>query len=167
MNFFVDLAWLSKICVLLMTFTLMIQLSLQLHLGLRSKSSLQLWIWQRKQLQIGSKENRLPADRPRTKSVMFGSTRNRSKRSLDKQVINITLPGSHSCVTLVKSQKLLGVIFDDDMTLDKHVESLGKKLLKRIGLLKRIKNCLAHQESVNFYITMIKSVLMCRSFIWT
>ena len=51
-------------------------------------------------------------------------------------------------ITQVKSQKLLGVILDQNLTFKEHVESLGKKLSKRISLFKRIKNVLPHESEL-------------------
>ena len=69
-------------------------------------------------------------------------------------------------ITQVKSQKLLGVILDQNLTFKEHVESLGKKLSKRISLFKRIKNVYCDTR-VNYYTATIKPVLMYGSSIWT
>lgn len=112
-------------------------------------------------------ENRLSINQSKTKSVLFASKRIRSKMPPNNQDLNITLPGSDTPITQVKSQKLLGVTLDQDLTFDDHVESLGKKLSKRIGLLKRIKNCLPYEERVSFYTATIKPALMYGSSVWT
>ena len=49
-----------------------------------------------------------------------------------------------------KSHKLLGVYFDQDLSFDEHIEQLCKKLAKRIGLLRSIRQYLPLNERILF-----------------
>ena len=44
---------------------------------------------------------------------------------------------------LVPSAKLLGLEIDSELSFTSHVEKLCKKLSQRIGVLKKIRSCLA------------------------
>ena len=49
-----------------------------------------------------------------------------------------------------RSHKLLGVYVDQDLSVDEHIEQLCKKLAKRIGLLRSIRQYLPLNERIFF-----------------
>ena len=51
-----------------------------------------------------------------------------------------------------RSHKLLGVYVDQDLSVDEHIEQLCKKLAKRIGLLRWIRQYLPLNERIFFFI---------------
>ena len=111
-------------------------------------------------------ENKLSIHDTKTKSALFASKRLRAKLSSD-DVVRISLPGASTPLETVNSHKPLGITLDQDLSFDDHLEDLCKKLSKRIGLLKRIKNCLPIEERLNFYTAIIKPVMMYGSSVWT
>ena len=108
-----------------------------------------------------SSENKLAINQYKTKMVLFASKRLRSKLQSHDQELNITLPGSDKPLSQVKSQKLLGVVLDQELNFDELIESLSKKVLKRIGLF------LPYEERINYYLASIRPIIMYGSSVWT
>ena len=65
------------------------------------------------------------------------------------------------------SHKLLGVYIDQDLSFNEHVEKLCKKLTKRIGLLRSIRQYLPLNERILFYNTTIKPVFLYGGAVWS
>ena len=58
-----------------------------------------------------------------------------------------------------------GVVLDEDLSFNEHVDALVKKISKRIGLPKS--SYLPYEERLNYYICTIKPLLMYGSSIWS
>ena len=67
----------------------------------------------------------------------------------------------------VTSQKLLGVIIDDKLSFDDHIEELYKKISQRIAVLKKIRCFMPLEQRMLYYNSMIKQVMLYGSSIWT
>ena len=65
------------------------------------------------------------------------------------------------------SHKLLGVYVDQDLSFSKHDEQLCKKLTKRIGLLRSMRQYLPLNERIVFYHTTIKPVFLYGGAVWS
>ena len=69
------------------------------------------------------------------------------------------------------SHKLLGIYVDQDLSFNEHVEQLCKKLIRRIGLLRSIRQYLPLNERVLFYSTTIffaaQSVFLYGGTVWS
>ena len=61
----------------------------------------------------------------------------------------------------------LGVTLDQDLSFNRQVEELCKKLAKRIGLLRHISHYLKRHQREIYYFTIIKPLLLYGSTIWT
>ena len=72
----------------------------------------------------------------------------------DHQLLRINIDGNQ--IEHVKSQKLLGVIIDDELSFDEHIDKLSGKLAQRIGLLKKMKNYLPLKERMAYYNATVK-----------
>ena len=79
---------------------------------------------------------------------------NINKRILDTQIDQV------SC------QKLLGVILDENLNYETHIDHLCKKLSKQLGLLKHISTYLKRRQRETYFNGVIKPTLMYRSVIW-
>ena len=66
-----------------------------------------------------------------------------------------------------RSHKLLGVYVDQDLSVDEHIEQLCKKLAKRIGLLRSIRQYLPLNERIFFYNPTVKSVFLYSGAVWS
>ena len=64
------------------------------------------------------------------------------------------------------NHKLLGVYVDQDLSFQKHIDYICKKLSQRIGLLRSIKHYLPFTERVLFYNAVIKPILMYGGSVW-
>lgn len=110
-------------------------------------------------------QNKLPLNSSKTKSMLFTGKRLMSKGSVECSQFQVTLEGTH--LKQVDNLKLLGLEIDKDLTFDKHIEVLSKKLSKRIAILNKIKSYLPRSERILFYNSMIKSIMMYCSTLWT
>ena len=66
-----------------------------------------------------------------------------------------------------RSHKLLGVYVDQDLSVDEHIEQLCKKLAKRIGLLRSVRQYLPLNERIFFYNPTVKSVFLYSGAVWS
>ncbi len=96
--------------------------------------------------------------------MLITGKRLKKKLVSDYESLRINLDGNK--IDQVKSQKLLGVILDDELSFDEHIDKLCSKLAQHIGLLKKIRNYLHLKEQIAYYNTTVKSVMMYRSNIW-
>ena len=69
-------------------------------------------------------------------------------------------------VEQVNSAKVLGVLLDDHLTWDQHVDRLSKTLNSRLSLLRRISPFLDFHSSLLFYTSCIHSQLAYCSTVW-
>ena len=67
----------------------------------------------------------------------------------------------------VKSQNVLGVIIDDELSFDEHIDKLTGKLAQRIALLKKMSYYLPLTERIAYYNTIVKSIMMYCSNVWS
>ena len=99
----------------------------------------------------------------KTKSMLVTSKRLHS--GLVDCKLEITASGTQ--IEQVHTKKLLGLVLDDQLTFDEHVNQLCKKLAQRIGVLKQIRSCLPIRQGKQFYNVMFKSVTLYGSTVWS
>jgi len=98
-----------------------------------------------------------------TKSMLV--TGKRLRNLVASTSIDINLNGSN--IEHVTDFKLLGVTLDQDLSFNRQIEELCKKLAKRIGLLRHISPYLKRNQRDIYYSTIIKPVMLYGSTIWT
>lgn len=97
--------------------------------------------------------------------MLITGKRLKGKLSLDDQSLNIvTKTGEY--LQQVRSHKLLGIMLDDELNLNDHIDMLCKKLSRRIGFLLHIRHYLPLKERIQFYNAIIKPVLLYSGLIW-
>ncbi len=101
-------------------------------------------------LEHWSEKNHLQLNTDKTKSMLVTGKRLKSKLSPDEQVLNITT-SKGVLLEQVPCYKALGVIFDQNLSFNDHIDALCKKLTKRIGLLNSIRHNLPIRERIQFY----------------
>ena len=80
--------------------------------------------------------------------------------SNEDRKLEIELNGS--VLQQVQDAKLLGLELDEQLTFDLHIDSLCKKISKRIGILNRIKAYLPRTERILNYNSLINPpILYC------
>ena len=103
-----------------------------------------------------SDENYMVLNASKTKSILLIGQRLQSRL----QNSTLVLCASGVPIQQVSSQKLLGVIIDEKLTFNEHVDYLCKKPSQKIGLLKKMRPSLPIRERKLFYKVVIKVQLM-------
>ena len=119
------------------------------------------------ELENWSRNKRCKLNTKKTKSMFVTRTRLRIKiggTSVNEMRI-FTSKGEELDNTT--SHKLLGVYVDQDLSFNEHVEQLCKKLTKRIGLLRSIRQYLSLNERILLYNTTIKPVFLYGGTVWS
>ena len=116
-------------------------------------------------LEHWSEKNHLQLNTDKTKSMLVTGKRLKSKLSPDEQVLNITT-SKGVLLEQVPCYKALGVIFDQNLSFNDHIDALCKKLTKRIGLLNSIRHNLPNRERIQFYNAIIKPLFMYGGLVW-
>ena len=110
-----------------------------------------------------SDRNKMVIDNRKTKCLMITSKRLNTK--LDHLSLKHTVQGA--AVEQVGAQKLLGVILDQSLDFNEHVEQLCKKLSQKIVVLRKIRRYLLIGECILYYNAMIKQTMLYGSTVWT
>ena len=117
-------------------------------------------------LEHWTENNRLRLNTGKTKTMLITGKRLKAKLSHDEQKLDI-VTNTDECLRQEPSYKLLGVLFDEELNFNGHIDMLCKKLSKRIGLLRSIRHYLPLKERIQFYNAIIKPVLMYGGLIWS
>ena len=82
------------------------------------------------------KPNKLTLNIPKTKYVIFGSKYNLR----NKPDLNLTLGGEK--IDQDTEMKYLGVILDDHLTFNQHVQNIHTKPTRKLGIVRRANTCI-------------------------
>lgn len=93
------------------------------------------------------KVNKLKLNVSKTKLMIIGKDSNISTS------LNITIDGTE--VEKVNSFKYLGVIVDDQLKFNEHIDYLCKKISKKLGFLRRCSNFLTHWSKLTVFNTIV------------
>ncbi|CAB4007049.1 Hypothetical predicted protein [Paramuricea clavata] len=100
-----------------------------------------------------------------TKSMLV--TGKRLRKKIPDEHLQMDLALGSTTVSQVESKKLLGVIIDQDLAYEDHIDSLCKQISKRLGLLKHISPYLKKQQREIYYNGIIKPKLMLSTTRWS
>ena len=103
-----------------------------------------------RELENWSRNNRFKLNTERAKSMFITGTTLRTKISGTSINELRIFTGKGEELDNTTSHKLLGVYVDQDLSFDEHIEQLCKKLAKRIGLLRSIRQYLPLNERILF-----------------
>ena len=109
-----------------------------------------------------SNTNKMIINVRKTKSMLF--TGKRLTKKLATKTLSLQLDNED--IEQVNFQKLLGVTVDQELTFDKHVDELSKKLGQQLGVLRKIKRFLPLDQRKLYYNTMFKQVMMYGATVW-
>ena len=110
-----------------------------------------------------SNENMMILNGSKTKCMMV--TGKRLAKNMEEDQLLLKINGKR--LEQVTSQKLLGVIIDDKLNFDDHIEELCKKIFQRIAVLKKIRCFMPLEQRMLYYNSIIKQVMLYGSSIWT
>ena len=72
----------------------------------------------------------------------------------------------NSIIPEVDEVKFLGIIFDERLSWDKHVENLYKRLKSAIAVIKRIKPCIGKENFKTLYFTLFECHILYGISVW-
>ena len=116
-----------------------------------------------KRLDEWSERNKMFINSQKTKSMLVIGKRLRNRVASTSLGVNL----NGNSIEQVNDFKLLGVTLDQDLSFNRQIEELCKKLSKRIGLLRHISPYLKCNQRNVYYSTIIKPVMLYGSTIWT
>jgi hypothetical protein len=105
-----------------------------------------------------SNNNKMFINTKKTKSMLV--TGKRLRKKIPDEHLQMDFALGSTTVSQVESQKLLGVIVDQDLAYEDHIDSLCKQISKRLGLLKHVSPYLKKQQREIYYNGIIKPKLM-------
>jgi len=109
--------------------------------------------------------NKLPLNCSKTKTMLIDGLCLRKRLSNEGRKLEIEL--ERSTLEQVENVKLLGLELDEELGFDIHIDSLCKKILKRISILNRIKTYLPRADRMLYYSSLIKPLILYCSVTWT
>ena len=110
-------------------------------------------------------ENKMFINTKKTKALLATGKRLRRRLAHDTGKFEARMQNAE--IEQVGSHKLLGVIIDENLTYEAHVDELCNKLSKRIGLLRHISCYLKKNQKLIYYNAVIKPLFMYASTVWT
>ncbi len=93
--------------------------------------------------------NKLSLNVEKTKFVIFGSQYRTSLISL----VKLTLFGEE--IERVNDMKYLGVILDQNLTFNSHIEFLGKKATQKLGAIAKVRKCIGCSTTLMLYKSIV------------
>ncbi|KAL9972248.1 hypothetical protein ACROYT_G018519 [Oculina patagonica] len=103
-------------------------------------------------------ESKMFINTKKTKALLATGKRLRRRIAHDTGKFEARMQNAE--IEQVGSHKLLGVIIDEDLTYEAHVDELCNKLSKRIGLLRHISCYLKKNQKLIYYNAVIKPLFM-------
>lgn len=112
-----------------------------------------------KQLAEWSKVNALKLNTAKTKAVIFAPPQKQFSE-------NILLQVGSEVIELVPNVKTLGVIFNEKLMWNEHVELIASRLAKACGVLCRLRETIASKVKLILYNALFSSHLMYCHLVW-
>jgi len=106
------------------------------------------------------RSNKLSLNAKKTNFILFGSGR----KHIGPNQFILKLDGN--ILEQVRSTKFLGVYIDDKLTWKEHIDYISPKILKGLGIMRRIKNQVTHAVMLTLYYTLIYPYLHYCNIIW-
>ena len=107
------------------------------------------------------KANKLSLNTTKTDFMLIGSTHNNTKfdNLLAIRVGNELIRRTHA-------NKYLGLIVDDTLKWDLHIDYISKKIKKNIGVMKHVKSCIPKESLEMLYKTLVEPYLRYCNTTW-
>ena len=110
-------------------------------------------------------ENKMYMNMQKTKALLVTGKRLRKRIVQDSGKLEVKTDNAE--IVNVENHKLLGMIIDEDLTYEAHVDGLCNKLSKRLGLLRHISPYLKKNQRIIYFNAIIKPLMMYASQVWT
>ena len=110
-------------------------------------------------------ENKMYMNMQKTKALLVAGKRLRKRIVQDSGKLEVKTDNAE--IVNVKNHKLLGMIIDEDLTYEAHVDELCNKLSKQLGLLRHISPYLKKNQRIIYFNAVIKPLMMYASQVWT
>ena len=94
-----------------------------------------------------SKENGMLINTAKTKVMLITTPQKRIHLNNN----NLQLTYNNEELSVVASDKILGVLIDNNLTWTNHIDAVAKKIVSNVWLLSRIKEYLSSDQRVQFY----------------
>ena len=110
--------------------------------------------------------NKISPNTVKTEFMIIGTPQrlNQFDQSPESTPYTIMIDGGE--IRRVKSVKYLGMIVDDKLTWEQHIEFISEKMVRNIGILKRIRNFIPQESLLLLYHTLIEPYLRYCSIAW-
>lgn len=106
-------------------------------------------------------ENKMYMNMQKTKALLVTGKRLRKRIVQDSGKLEVKTDNAE--IVNVENHKLLGMIIDEDLTYEAHVDELCNKLSKRLGLLRHISPYLKKNQRIIYFNAIIKPLMMYAS----
>ena len=103
--------------------------------------------------------NKLSINTTKTKFILFRSSKKKHKH-------DITITINNKNIKQVKSTTFLGIIIDECLTWNKHVDMISKKIIKSAGLIARIRHFTNLNALKLIYYALVYPYLIYGNLIW-
>ena len=103
--------------------------------------------------------NKLSINTTKTKFILFRSSKKKHKH-------NITITINNKNIKQVKSTTFLGIIIDECLTWNNHVDMISKKIIKSAGLIARIRHFTNLNALKLIYYALVYPYLIYGNLIW-
>ena len=110
--------------------------------------------------------NKLSLNTVKTEFMIIGTSQrlNQLDQSPESTPYIIKIDGGE--IRRVKSVKYLGMIVDDKLTWEQHIEYISEKIVRNIGILKHIRNFMPQESLLLLYHTLVEPYLRYCSIVW-
>ena len=98
--------------------------------------------------------------------MIIGTTQRLKNLDLTPETTPYIISASGSQIRRVKSVKYLGLVVDDTLTWDQHVDYISSKVIKNIGIIKRVRSFLPRHSLLTLYRTLVEPYLRYCNTVW-
>ena len=112
-----------------------------------------------------ARENKMYMNMQKTKALLVTGKRLRKRMVQDTGKLEVKMDNAE--IEQVANHKLLGMIIDEHLTYEVHVDKLCIKLSKRLGLLRHISTYSKKNQRIIYFNAVIKPLMMYASTVWT
>ena len=112
------------------------------------------------------KMNKLALNVPKAEVMIIGTSQRLMILDQTSEITSYIISGDACQIRTVKSVKYLGLIVDDNLTWDKHVDYISTKISKNIGIIKRVRTFLPWHSLLTLYRTLTEPYLRHCNTVW-